>query len=323
MAATQKQIDLNELYANRLGWTPKDFLVEQGIGVQHGIDDAVIDAIMLYQTTSGLAADGIAGPKTYTAKLQDQIAALKFAVADQIRNKKTLALTTAGQLAVRVAKLTWMGNVVDLPPAGAPNYAQCRQTIDQLIRTPRGINWSWLPPYKPKAFKWCGTLPAEGWGAAGITATVRQKFFSSNYRLRCWAGYEQYDDTSLGLNKKPATGPYRQIVDLDDFPSSRYSVSDVKFPDGTNVREGDIMLIGPLTESDGVHITMIEAVDHNATSSTWISTIEGNGTGYFPDGTYGHGVIRARRQMLSKPSDSGYVGRYLLRPSLTDLEGWA
>ena len=97
------------------------------------------------------------------------------------------------------------------------------------------------------------------------------------------------------------------MLDLDETTTS------LEFIDKWKVAKGDILLIGP--KGYGQHICLVESFDADAGV---FHTVEGNGTGYGPNGERQHGVVRAKRT-LGADSRDGWCARRIIRPSAEDL----
>jgi len=296
-----KASDENRQYAALLGWAPEDFGA-------HCFDDALVDAIRVAQGELAVTADGVCGPMTYRAwigRRLDQLRAGKAASADWLRD--------AGEIALYEAKRVWLGRIVD-PPTSGPEYADSRTIIDRMIRTPDGLDWSWLAPYvKNGDYEWCGAFASYGWAAAGVAEHWRKYFFSSTFRLDQWARYRPFEHTE---NPKPKDGPYRQLIELDETSGPR----DAAFGPGDWPRAGDILLVGGQKTGYGRHVTLVESYD---LVTGWFTTIEGNGTAAWPNGRRMHGVVRGRRQvgLANGAPPTTYHARRLIRPAPSDLAG--
>lgn len=297
-----KAVAANQRYASMLGWSPGDFGALR-------FDDALVDMIRLEQSRLGFTGedvDGICGPATFKAVLRRQRDLLLARKGDSPE-----PLADAGEIALREAKLVWLTDVVD-PPTNSAELARSRKTIDDMIRTPQGLDWSWWDPYvKNGDYEWCGAFAAFAWRAAGITREARYSFFSSVYRLDRWARYRAFENVA---NPRPAAGPLRKIIDLDESSGPL----DAFFDDDDGPRAGDILLVGGVKTGPGKHITVVESYD--ATTGVF-TTIEGNGTGAAPSGRRQHGVVRAQRPVgLDKDApETRYHARRLIRPAPADL----
>lgn len=302
MTAVAGAVAANRKYRSLLGWD----LVDLGLVERPLSDEDLVAEISTLQQQLGVEPDGICGPKTLSPALALRQARLLSATYTSLDAK----LYAMGAVAVCEAKRAWLQNIVDLPARTSHDYERCRSYIDALIRTPIGINWTWEDPYLADThgrgnFEWCGTIPALGWGAAGIKLALRVAFFASNYRLDRFARYKPLEHTP---NPRPATGPHRMIIELDEDSTPAEAV----FEDGSRPRPGDIMLIGGVNTGPGKHITLIEKFD---ASSHWVTTIEGNGTGVGPRGNAMHGIIRAQRRIGLPPgaAPTYYFVRRIIR----------
>jgi len=291
------KLDQNRRYAHNLGWQPRDF----GATV-NDFTTTLVGAIEHVQSVLGVAIDGVAGPMTYAALLR--------ARQTEIIQQPVRILSDAGAIALYEVKIIWMtnGGVIDLPPTSSPLYAQSQQHIDAAIRTPTGIDWWWENRYLHNGdYEWCGANAAVGWRKAGLKQRIARDYFSSNYRLDRYARYKTHDGKTP--NVKPAQGPYRTIVDLDENASATQPL---------DWQMGDILTVGPARSGYGKHICMIESRDPDTGD---FITIEGNGTGWGPDGALRHGVVRARRPVGLRPGvkPTVYHARRLIRVALSDL----
>jgi hypothetical protein len=232
-----------------------------------------------------LTADGMCGPAT-RAKIEE--------VA------KLDTLTVAASQALANADAMWRQDIYD--PATSDKSAdadRCRGAIDGMIQ--KGLLWTWEPPYAGDgSFEWCGAFLASAWIA--VKASLRQTYYASTYRLDRYARYLPVNDKP---NPKPATGPYRMIVDLDESSTS----ASLTF----GVQTGDILLIGP-KPGYGAHICFVEGFD--AATSMFL-TVEGNGTGLGPNGERQQGVVRARRSLGG--AKGSWCARRLIRIAPSDL----
>ena len=246
-----------------------------------------------WQADHGLVVDGMCGPNTRASV--DAGAGGTMPTPDE-------QLAAAGSSAVSAAHAVWSTDVYD--PSTSDRSAdanRCRQIIDAMIRGPSGLGWSWEPFYTGDgAFEWCGAALASWW--PGIKPELRRTFYASTYRLDRYARYLPVGDTA---NAKPASGPYRLLVELGEGSTP----ANLSFAP----RAGDILLIGPKA-GYGSHICVVESFD---ASSRMFSTYEGNGTGTGPHGERQQGVIRAQRR-LGGPSGQ-WMARRLIRPAPSDL----
>lgn len=294
----------NEAYSRRLGWAPGDIVPGATT-----INAEFVTGVAARQTELGLRADGVAGPKTYAAVLVQRQATLAIDPASPPEAR----LMAAGLTAMIEGKRLWLRNIVDLPPPISPAYEASRSTIDQLIRSPLGLGWSWEPEYTLNHFEWCGAFAAYCWRAAGTPLQARKNFFASTYRLDRWARYQRaFEDVA---NPKPSSGPYRIIVELDEKSLAGDLLA--KLGD-TRPRAGDIILLGGVNTAYGKHICLVESFDQ---ASGTFMTLEGNGTGYGPNGLPQHGVIRSRRRIglaVGLPATTYFVRRFI-RPAPHDI----
>lgn len=307
MSTTETKLAQNRVYAKHLGWKPTD------LGATD-FNTLLVTLIAAQQQIIGTDVDGVCGPKTYSGILAHRQAQLMVDIGAAPHTDEKLRL--AGALVVCELKRAWLTDILDLPAETSPDYERCRSFIDDLIRTPAGIHWYWEQPY-PSGYKWCGTFAAKGWAAARVPAPVRQKFFSSTYRLDRWFRYLPIDNDPKWQNKPPFTaGPMRKIVELNETSKP----TDAFFGPGDPPRAGDIGLVGPSGSklSYGQHVVVVEHFD---AASGIVTTLEGNGTGLDPHGVRQHGVVRAQRTVgLQGANPQTYHVRRLGRPGLHDIE---
>ena len=225
--------------------------------------------------------------------------------------KQNASLEDMGVIAVCEAKLAWLKNIIDLPPTGTATYEPCRSAIDEMIRTKRGLDWSWQQPYRDN-YEWCGAFAAFAWRAAGLARDLRYHFWSSTYRLDLFGHYKRFDTVD---NPAPPQGQARrQLVELDEHSGPM----DARFAFDDPPRPGDVLLVGGKNTGYGKHVTVVESYD-DATGV--FTTLEGNATGPGPSGGVRHGVIRHQRKvgLLSSQPPTTYHARRLIRPALLDL----
>lgn len=232
-----------------------------------------------------LAVDGMCGPAT-RAKIE-QVGSLD-------------PLTDAASQALVAAQSLWRQDIYDPAKSDTTLDAdRCRGAIDGMIR--QGLLWTWEPPYAGDGtFEWCGAFVASVWKS--VKPSLRQSFYASTYRLDRYARYLPIDSAS---NPKPASGPYRQIVDLDE----KSTPSSLTF----GVQAGDILLIGP-NPGYGQHICFVESFDP---TTRMFATYEGNGTGTGPNGERQQGVVRGQRALGG--TTGSWCARRLIRISPQDL----
>lgn len=269
-------------------------------------------AARAFQEDRGLAVDGVVGPKTWAA-LRAAVPAEKPQEPEE--PEQTDRLRAAGLAAVAEAERIWKMDIVD-PPNSARAYAEDRAVIDEMIRTNAGLGWSWQKPYvKDGDYQWCLAFAfGKCWGTAGLKLKPhRYTFGSSTYRVDRWAHYQDYEGTPSGPRPTDSTRA-RMVVELNEHST----VADAVFPDGTEPREGDIALVGPVstTMPYGTHGVLVRGFDKKRGV---ILTYEGNAgstrAGLGPRGDNRQGVIKAERLI----GGGGYCVRRLVRPGLADL----
>ena len=220
-------------------------------------------------------------------------------------------IAQAGERALDAARSLWTSTIVDPPHGTSSEKAQYSLArIDEMIRSDRGLAWSWRGPYRGDGdCQWCGAFAAWCWAAAGLLLAHRIAWWSSTYRLDRWASYKQlevgpHDPT----NPPPAPGELRRLYQRCDGQSSPGSLL---WPP----RPGDVALVG--TRGYGSHITIVEEYSE---ADRQIQTLSGNGWGTLGDGKRGQGVVRRAYPIgAARPDQTSHVRR-LLRPALGDLE---
>lgn len=301
----QKAIYQNSVYRSKLGWKPQEIVP--------GVTDVTmmfVDGVIALQKAMPLPPiDGVCGPATYSVLLAQRQAHLFGPTG--VRTLEDL-----GMLAMCELKRLWLRNLVDLPPITDRRYNECRDTFARLIQTSEGLGWSWVSiphdtPSIHSVMQFCGTGPAYGWGRAGLRLDIRKALFSSTLRLDAYGGYKPFDDSHS--NKKPATGPYRMMITCDEHTKPE----DVKFPDGSLPRAGDIVLVGGVATGPGKHIATAELYD---AATGVFTTIELNGGGWMPDGSRNRGCVRAIRKVGLRAGEppTTYFVRRVIRPAMPD-----
>ncbi|MEZ4400861.1 MAG: hypothetical protein R3B06_12625 [Kofleriaceae bacterium] len=303
----ERAIAWNRGYAAKLGWTPADLGAD-------AFDGVLLTRVAQVQHDLGVEADGLFGPASYGAWLTQRATALSAELAAAMgtdAGATAAALILGGQVALTTAKALWLRTVVD-PPDASDRYAASRAVVDALIRSDDGLGWSWEKPYRRNGdYEWCGSLAAWGWRAAGVPLAIRKRYFSSTYRLDRFARYRATGDETPPA---PPDDARRLLVELDEDAGP----DDAVFPDGTDPRAGDILLVGGERTGYGKHICLVEAYDP---ATGLFTTIEGNGTGASPRGGRIHGIVRAQRPVgLGRDEPrTRYHARRLIRPSIHDL----
>lgn len=259
-------------------------------------------AVTAYQRNKGLVADGIAGPATFRAIREDEYLRLR---CEMLAAPGDARLEVAGR--ITICKLHWLwANRIQDPPDASAKWSASRKWIDDIFRTPAGINWHWEPPYVVDGDNlWCGATAAWGWAWPGLPADLRQDYWASTWRLDRWARYLRIRP-DLANAPPPAGGPRRLHVE--------YRKTDTRCPDA---RAGDVLLVGDGRPSYGDHVAVVERIIRLGDCDV-ICTLEGNASGLGPDGVGFEGVVRCRRPMGQR-GPGGYWPMRLVRPALTDL----
>lgn len=210
-----------------------------------------------------------------------------------------LDVAEAGREAVNEARRLWAMDIRD--PRRDDHTAdadRCRAVIDEMIRGPLGLGWTWERPYDGDlAFEWCGAFAARCWP---LPLATRRTYFASTYRLDRWGRYLP----ALGerIKPRPPTGK-RSIWDLDG-----------RLPTGCVPQAGDILLVGDGKPGYGDHVTLVECYDPVRAA---FLTYEGNGIGLGPDDKRRQGIVRGIRPLAA--TGDRYRAMRLIRPGASDL----
>lgn len=288
---SKSKIELNNYYNDRLGWTPDMWMSAQ-------VDATFIANVQAWQSSRPpLVADGVCGPRTYGAWLDEHFQARRAKVFDQGEDVDT-RLNHAGELALNRALRRWLDDVQD-PPTASPVYDRSRSFIDSIIRQYPGLGWEWQSDYtKDKEFGWCGAFVAYAWGAVGLRKEQMRRDSASNYRLAMAAQYKQaFEDQAPPvppqslLERRRYVDPNGDLMELLEF----------------GPRAGDIVLVSG-KPAYGTHIALLERYD---VKTNRYFTVEGNGTGTGLTKNNVHGVVRRIRD--------GDTIKRLVRWSVHDL----
>jgi hypothetical protein len=260
-----------------------------------------VTAVRSFQKGAGIKVDGIAGPDTW-GKLEALMlfGELPLEILRHLwreRNAAELELTSGREAppppqAAAVGPAAEAADGLDAALARAEEEwrrpvtepkGQGWERIDDYIRGPQGLTWSWVNPYKKNQdFAWCGAFAAFCLDAAGLKAELRKAVMASTWRLHDWA------------RKTP------------------------RFLQPEAIGRGDIAIIGRGTARVpwGSHITLCDSVEPDG----WLRTYEGNARGVGPDGTTYEGVIRQRRALPARASSpAGYRVIYGIRILADDV----
>lgn len=227
-------------------------------------------------------------------------------------------LRLAGEQAVEAATKAWQQLIVE--PARRGTERESARWIDAIIRTPAGLNWSWMQDEFDVGteFEWCGAFASYAWGAVGLALDLREMYFSSTSRLAAYAAYQAHFGTTKesalrARYPRPAREDERRVrLVLDE----RSTVEDLI---GVEPRAGDILLVGYPGSRYGTHVTVVESWDPDRCG---FNTIEGNARGLWPDGKRRpgiQGVTKNFRPLGLAAGESGYHARRLIRPALHDI----
>ncbi|NUN12889.1 MAG: hypothetical protein HUU55_04570 [Myxococcales bacterium] len=285
-------VEQNKWYAAALNWKPSDWGVE-------AFDEQLVAVIKQWQAGHPpLTVDGICGPATletlFAAKNKRRLILEGEGTSTQDVNTM---MAVIGEQVRDIAKQAWLMDILD-PPTSSTKYKKSREFIDDIIRTPSGLNWTWEDPYVQDGdYAWCGAFAAYAWGGAGLRLDLRKLYGSSCYRLNRAAQHK----SAFGedVPPKPADpDKQRKYVNLITNPKGL-----VQF----GPRAGDILLVG--AKNYGSHIAIVDSFDP---ASGLFHTYEGNATGTGPySNKIVHGVIKTT-QPLKKV-------RRILRWSIDDL----
>jgi hypothetical protein len=218
----------------------------------------------------------------------------------------------AGIAVIEEATRLWNSGIFDPPRRGdneQGDRARCRAAIDEMIRSPLGLGWSWEQPYAGDGdFEWCGAFAARCWSSFIPLKPHRYTFFASCARINRWARYLPWENVE---NPRPSSGA-RLCVQLTE--------ASVRLPDGIVPQRGDILVVGGIGTGPGKHITLVDSFDGH-----YFHTLEGNGGGLPPKhwngGQAWQGVVRGKRRLGLRADmrASTYHARWLIRPGLSDI----
>lgn len=236
-------------------------------------------------------------------------------------------LVRAGQIALVAARLAWHQRIVDPSPRLKNLDARSRAFIDNAIRSPDALGWTWQSPYLWDGdFEWCGAFAAGyAWGAAGLDGDQRELYASSTDRLNAWAQYRSmFGPKSVNEREcrerfpKPGEGG-RLFIELDESSTPK----DL-FSTGYEARAGDILLVGGVPGSYrgarawGTHVVLVDRFDE---ARGGFVTVEGNASGRGPNGETYQGVVEQFRPIGLRDGESlkTYHVRRVLRPGRPDV----
>lgn len=297
----------NDRFRNILDWSPN----ELGI-VESMKSDELVSHIAALQQQLSVPVDGVLGPHTYAAVLAGN-RAQRLAEYAASAGQPALHLELAGDIAVLNGKLAWLLDIEDGKKGTFPEMS--RQFIDTIIRTSAGVNWTWEPKYEGDGrYEWCTTYVAYCYSTgAVIKLDMRTNFLSSTDRLD---KFGQYLPALNHPNPKPATGPFRMMIELDEHSQA----IDAVFPDGTLPRAGDLGMAGGIHTGPGKHGFLLTGWDPALGVA---KTLEGNATGIGPRGNIRQGIIRGTRRVGLPPgaSPTTYHLRRILRFGAGDFVG--
>lgn len=248
-------------------------------------------AVMEFQRTRGLPINGVPDEKTLETLWRAVPAEMPPAPSSD-------ALTAAGVRAMDYLEALWRQDVYD-PRRGdtSANAERCREIIAGIV-TRAGWGWALTDgAYVGPDPQWCGLTMADAWRAAGLDRHWFATFWASTLRMAKWFRYEDWNGTSAGA--KPPSGG-RMII----------RGTEAQFPDGTQPRRGDIVIVGDGTPAEGDHITgLLDRVGDD-----WL-TLSGNGGGIGPTGKPREGISKQTYHVHR----GGYRVLWVARPGVGDL----
>lgn len=219
------------------------------------------------------------------------------------------------QLVAHASAVRYFDSDIWDPPVGFDDPGghadRWRAQIDDMLRA---VGWTHEVPYQGDGdVEWCGIFVGACYRDAGVQLSILKRYFPSCYRLQRYASYRPIDDRDVNA-KPPAGVAPRLLVKLDEA-----SRAIPKMPDGTDIRRGDIMIVGGIGTGPGKHITMIDRVTDGQ-----IHTVEGNARGNGPDGKRRQGVVRrfytvGLSSNYQHTSPATYHPRWIIRPSPADF----
>lgn len=208
-------------------------------------------------------------------------------------------LQRAGELAVAEAERLWQLDVYDPSRTDqSPRGIASKAVITKILKD---AGWGFATPYRGNGPpQWCGLFAAACWRHAGLDPKWLATYWASTYRLVTWGKYQRFD--AKHPNPPPADKDRRVLYAMDE--NSKLL--------GTDVRIGDILIVGDGEPDAGDHITLVTKWDP---IRRVFSTLSGNGAGIGPDGKRREGIVRADFRL----GGGGYCARFLIRPAFGDL----
>ena len=241
-----------------------------------------------------------------------------------ILSRKTLP--AAASFTVRKADII-LGTLLSYWRIGIHEFPKANsQYIDKFVRGEDAMYWHWLPPYETKNQSlWCGAFATIGFGAAGLKRDIRQKALASTARVQEWLD---------------GTGRYKG----DPHKDRRVFARNSKHTYGRleDIRPGDLVVVGKGDKSAGNHIATALATPFDLDKKTlsdiiprdvlaavpkavWgkflarrgLLLIEGNASGYGPDGKKYEGVVVQFRPTIEnreKPKQQAIMHAVRFKP---------
>lgn len=205
------------------------------------------------------------------------------------------------------AERLWHLDIVD----SRKSPASIREIRRMITDPATGIGWTWAQYEDDGDYSWCAAYAGSCWRKAGLHPRLAQTFFSSTYRLDLFGRYKTFGEWFL---RRPVlsvplpgllgdiSGYIRDVHEALGGVREWHDVSGCEFVEGFldrgyTPRAGDIGLINPSPAKPyGSHAVLIaENFAQGDAGSDRISTIEGNATGFGPDGSRREGVVRNER----------------------------
>jgi hypothetical protein len=212
------------------------------------------------------------------------------------------------------------------------------QVIDTMIRSDKGLGWTWEDPYEANGdYAWCGAFAARCYRAAGLSPLLALAYFSSTYRLARYGRYaqsvnhdltdvelefESVDDVPLLLMQDDfdgVTGPVTDTFNVRNWHVANNAMRAYAEPTVSNIEPGDILLINFTGKrSYGDHVTIAASYPNPQTGL--VMTFEGNAKGFGPNMKTREGVVIWLRNLRKgkRWRKHGYICK-VVKPSVLDF----
>ncbi len=212
---------------------------------------------------------------------------------------------TPGQKAAALALLEWQALISARP--------ECYPRISQYLRAAGEHRPYPAPQVNGKPYQWCGAFAAWAWRGAGLHPDLGSSW-ASTYRLARLYGLYRTD------RKIPTpslvVGPGGEALPLRSYHAAhggeRVCLAGRKPLDG--VQRGDVALVGK--GACGSHVTLVLGLLEDGSG---ISTVSGNGRGYWP-GEYDRPLSTRKVSGVVVADVPWSSVAWLIRPAPADLD---